>query len=721
LTSNKEEIVATKSENFQYTVDLEVMDMPLFCQQSINMFSNSVDFMTVEPIDHGVETIVVKQGVTKRDRKKFDSWWNYHRNIQHKLKERKALTVDASNNSQGVMIVLEAEEITFSLDSLTDLNDSLTKSLEEEGLTVLSSISFEKESLVITLKEGYVMLRSWAEHKYCAFDLVLWNRLDKLDTVKDGLVATVGAELTSSYRIVTGGMKGIAAVEVPKYPAEDDSDSSAKTGRYAPVPTAFELGDLDTILKETRLLAQRADSNIVIFCPRKEKPCQSLEALKDGEKVLPIYASGESTKRDIVCENTTLDVMKSAIFQSKIITIVIDPVAPSKMGQVLKKVFSILRTREEVPAQFVLLAPGLDSSKPWYSSLFEWFRTDIVTLSPSHHAKVLFSSPVRSGKLRMSIFSAGNVDFYPHLVEFTEICERKFGLETEIPHVLDGQPKKMTCSDPPIVANESSYDTTNAVSQWESQNPLGMQTVSQFESGVPRGPLSVGERVLGSIDQKIMSGRWFPATVIGTNKDGSFNLQYDNKEVDEGIRRHFIRKLVFADNLTVEEVILVLVEEEDEFDYFYFGEVLEKMPNKKYKVNIHSEMNIVSVVKQKDIATLPASSEISCTTLKAMLQKAVASIYSTGKDKLEIQSAGDGCIATALWSQGSAVATWDGGSKLDLNLFTFEEVEQIHENFVEAFLELWEDFGRTFHNQQPRGSGRVVNFKHEMKISPKTR
>ena len=58
----------------------------------------------------------------------------------------------------------------------------------------------------------------------------------------------------------------------------------------------------------------------------------------------------------------------------------------------------------------------------------------------------------------------------------------------------------------------------------------------------------------------------------------------------------------------------------------------------------------------------------------ATLQMAVTPSERLGKDKREIHyGAGDGCVATALWSQGSAVATWDGGHHIDLKLLTFQE------------------------------------------------
>ena len=595
LTMNEDFIAPTKADNAQFTVDLEIMEVPVFCEQSINMLSNNIDFMTAEPIDHGIESMVVKPGAAKSDSQKFDSWWNYHRNVQHNIKERKAAIIDASDNSQGVMIVLEAEDVTLSMDSLMDANDTITETLKKAGLTILSSSSFRTEALFIGLKEGYVMLRSWPEYKYCAFDLVLWGSLDKLDAVKAGLMAIVGAKSTSSFKIVTGGMRGVESIKVSKFPVETDYDTSTCTDPDAISATVFELGDLGTITEEMFALIQSAEPVTVVFCSDKVKSCRSLDLLNNGDatrigKVFPVWAASE---------NAALVVMKSALSHGKIDGIVIDPEAPREMGQVLKQVLYTTSTRKQLLAmKYVVLAPTLDSSESsWRSSLLEWFRTDVAMQTPDYHAEVLFSSATRSGNLKVGIFSAGDEDFYPHLVEVIDKCESRTGFVTKVPSVQDGMLKFMSNFDPPIVAKESSYDKKSANNQWASQNPLGMQTVFQFQAKIGNSP----------------------------------------------------------------------------------------------------------------------PPEVPCTILKEMLNRAVTSSDRTGKDKQENHyGAGDGCVATALWSQGSAIATWDGGHHIDLNLFTFEENKQMHQMFSKAFLEMTSSFELISHNEQPRGSGRVISFKQEM-------
>ena len=183
----------------------------------------------------------------------------------------------------------------------------------------------------------------------------------------------------------------------------------------------------------------------------------------------------------------------------KIEVIVIDPKVPRKMGHVLKEILKNSLDRKFLLAeQFVVLAPTVDSSESWRDALFEWFRTDVGIYTPNHHAEVFFTSARRSGTLRIGIFSSGDKDFYPHLLNAIENCEDELGLETELRSVRDGRHKFMHDFKPSIVANESSYDKSSANSHWETQNPFGMQTMFQFAAKIPRAPLFVGEEVLGN-------------------------------------------------------------------------------------------------------------------------------------------------------------------------------------------------------------------------------
>jgi len=205
-----------------------------------------------------------------------------------------------------------------------------------------------------------------------------------------------------------------------------------------------------------------------------------------------------------------------------------------------------------------VLAPSLDSSGSWRNALLEWFRTQVVVETPDHHAEVLFSSATHAGNLKMGIFSAGDIDFYPHLVDFIGKCESRTGLVAEVPSVQDGTHQYMSKLNPPIVANESSYDKKSANSQWASQNPLGMQTVFQFQAKIPEAFLCHGDHVLGNLYSHPtgMTGKWQSATIVSKNEDDTYDLAYDDQDDVDNMERHLIQKWDIAGDISASEAVL---------------------------------------------------------------------------------------------------------------------------------------------------------------------
>ena len=152
----------------------------------------------------------------------------------------------------------------------------------------------------------------------------------------------------------------------------------------------------------------------------------------------------------------------------------------------------------------------------------------------------------------------------------------------------------------------------------------------------------------------------------------------------------------------------------------YVGRVLEKLPDKWYKIHVYDGSGTLVEAHEKHLmrrfeepVKLP-SPEVSCNRLKEMLLNAVLS-NGFVVENIENHDVGEsGCLASALWMNGSAVATWDGAHHLDLNLFTVKEDKKLHKKFPNSFLKSTSSFAMSSHNEQPRGFGRVVNFKHEM-------
>ena len=110
-------------------------------------------------------------------------------------------------------MIFEAEQITADLRTSNFLKEIIVEVLEEEGLevasAVLSKADAEGNIMVMVLKEGYVVARTFPSHKYVAFDVHLWSSFEKHENIKKALIAALGIRSSSSFRIVAGGMSGV--------------------------------------------------------------------------------------------------------------------------------------------------------------------------------------------------------------------------------------------------------------------------------------------------------------------------------------------------------------------------------------------------------------------------------------------------------------------------------------------------------------------------------
>lgn len=111
------------------------------------------------------------------------------------------------------------------------------------------------------------------------------------------------------------------------------------------------------------------------------------------------------------------------------------------------------------------------------------------------------------------------------------------------------------------------------------------------------------------------------------------------------------------------------------------------------------------------------SMEIITKALQETLNK-LESVSSDDKESLKTadfyhapDGVGDGGLVTAMWKGGNCVALWNGRDHIDLNLFTFQESQELHDEFVLQFRTYFRmKLAIALRDTQPRGYGRVVNF-----------
>jgi hypothetical protein len=74
---------------------------------------------------------------------------------------------------------------------------------------------------------------------------------------------------------------------------------------------------------------------------------------------------------------------------------------------------------------------------------------------------------------------------------------------------------------------------------------------------------------------------------------------------------------------------------------------------------------------------------------------------------------GDGAVVVSIFKEGGVVLVWDGLHHVDINLFSSNDDKENADAFIETFMDL-SNLQISLRDDQPRGTGRVVQFKAEM-------
>jgi len=80
----------------------------------------------------------------------------------------------------------------------------------------------------------------------------------------------------------------------------------------------------------------------------------------------------------------------------------------------------------------------------------------------------------------------------------------------------------------------------------------------------------------------------------------------------------------------------------------------------------------------------------------------------------EFSNMGDGCLIIAVWSGSSVMVLWDGRSHVDINLTIDEEDDNYFDTFEKTLIKELPSLKRTLRDEQPRGYGRVINFRDDI-------
>jgi len=667
------------SKIWDYTAQIHYYNVPVICSQAMVLGSNKVDFLHRTPKDHeGIENLMMLTLDETED--VYDIYHDYRRNNTRKMMHCKGdddsfgRELDEQEKSPGILMILEAEDITVPLESSNKLQEIMAEALKKEGFTVVSTVAPSKEHdgivvATVVLSEGYVIARGWPEYNYVAYDVHLWSAFEKHDAAKNALIEAVGSgsgKSSSSYRIVAGGMFGVSTWK------EDAQNRGPRFTRDCERPqmpardTIMDTSSITTILEDSMALIKDDDIVASVICGYESESCHSMDVLKNHgivSEVVPIWTCPglkESSGEELAgCRNTVLNLLMESVQKSnkKIRALVIDPTAPFPMGQIVHKIFSMNAHRIKILTDDIMvMAPMLDPSEDWRRNLMDRFRQEIIVNEPVFLAQVLFNTTDSSMELAMT--SSGDEHFVKHLKEVTTSIEKRSDSQI-VSDIRNTQGGLFTYQEDFVPTHfylPDDYDQSSPMEQYMSQKPVGHQTVFQLEV---QGTFKLSESVFAEFKE---GGMTFPGHIAGINDDGTFNIWFDDGDRESHVDRKNIKKL---DSTSL-----------DEEDY-------------------------LSISKVESALTTTLSS------IDSLSGVSHAEVHS-------FDDMGDGCLLVALWSGGTVSILWDGKLHVDLNFFTFEDNEAAHTEFQIKFNRQVPSLVTVLHDEQPRGYGRVVNFQTDL-------
>mmetsp|Transcript_14520 Transcript_14520/g.40367 ORF Transcript_14520/g.40367 Transcript_14520/m.40367 type:complete len:1336 (-) Transcript_14520:1047-5054(-) len=750
--------VIAKNEDFnvranvgfaKYTVDLEYHDVPQICQQSITMGSNSIDFFTARITDHDVEALTFKS-ITSVGADPHDAWYSYRQTIRDTCAApyEKEENSTKSNDQLGILVILEAENLSHSLESVDDVQSSISAAVKDLGLTQVSiSSSGDKTIFHVIMQQGYVTARVFAKRKYIAFDVLLWDSLDLVDTLSEALINAVGGDIknsASSFRFVSGGMSGLdslqedvitkVAGETEALLCQDDSVGVAATSDDSSYDSNMShiLSDLVSgFVRKT----EDDDSEhpvIAVMCNEQVRKCSSLETLNELKSpvvtVVPIYAC-DSFEDMQACEQETEELLKAGVKNSKakLDALVLDFELPFPMGQVLESIFSNKVTHNKIMERTHTVLTPLVDGESWRHVLIDRFRTDIVLFDGAYRADIRFSE-VEAGKkgsyYRWSIFSAHGRDYFFTLISAVGFVTGDTGLQFEVEEIANGivnynvelEWDEFTDSD---------YDKTRSKAQWNSQTPMGHQTIFQMNLQPPKIQLNEGEKVLAEHEPGPWDVVYGAAEVIEYLGDEMYEVHYDGETETEAISRDQIRKFSDAD-MDVSKSFEVgdLIFYQNKRSLYQNGVISRVDEDGTYSIYLLNTagQKLYGVQRSRLLYQFETADfyqeipDLSIPTLSGAFEKALDAKVVASEDKtlFESFSIGSGVVISSFWNDGQAVLKWDGMKRVDVNLFTYKEDMDTRLEFQGAFCNEIEYMQSVARDEHPRGYGSVVNFGSEI-------
>jgi spermidine synthase len=728
IISKNEDFPNRKITDFaKYTVDMEYCDLPQLCRQSITIGSNGINFLTAPQYEHDINTIYMNESLEEQG--KFNNWYDFRDNHAETKSTAAATPKEASGNptqkNHGVLVVIEADELSRSVNAKEEFVEALTKALGANGIEVLDvdywSGSESHFDVVLIFRQGYLILRKRSvPDNYVAMDLELWDDIAKVNLLKKTLIESIGGDeqKASSYRVVTGGIQGNGGDSyLINYVAEEETcENRDTTGTEAVTSKGLSL-----VWSEVTKLIPGGDASIVVLCGSKDSPCAGWDALKASSiDAVALYTcerlseDSNDEARLFQCEAEVVKTIRATL-SSKVNGIWLDKAASKTMAKVLLRLLTGQIGRAEFLDNNNYTVLVELTGEEWQEIFLERFRTEVSPFAPAKEARLSFSD-----EKTFSFFSAGDEAFYSSVAKWMAEVEKKIGVKPSLDTVMSGHAYYVP-NFSPLFFNNQAYDNSRAHSQWQSQKPTGYQTISQMELKAPKIRLKVGEEVLFQFHDDVWMGMWTKATVLRQNEDLTYNIKTKTMGTEESIPRDSLRRLDFDATAspipTIDIGARVIYKRGGHWAQGFVVSRSEDGVNYEIRESdgVISEVTARDLIPQFEMTHAEALPSLSMVRLEKLLRKALSDASEDANDiELRGHGIGDGCVITAFRKGFSTVLVWDGAEHIDINLFLDDEDEEAANRFHNTFMENIPFLATSTRDEQPRGYGSVVNFKTEI-------
>ena len=527
------------SKVFDTCVQLVMEDVNYICDYELVLCSSDeVNFLEptfnhLKGVGEGnVETLVYKPQEDIDDHwgplSDYSKYWGEAERLRTCVKEGEDNGIDVNSVAYaGILMIVEAENVSMDVSNGNKVGQALEKTLKKLGYNTLSTTVGPANgsggvSLVIAMKEGYVMVEGFKDANYVKLDIHLWGGFEKQADIRSELLKTLGSAAGDwqSYRIVTGGMRGtdtrandlktvgpdlskIGMCEEVKPGSSKSITHNSSYNDEAALGHILDAGYNDII---TMMVGTSSSLNPVVICDVKGTACRAknnLEIMGFKKNLITLWSCSPDEEKEMddspyhrglamqkwreamqsdgtefsTCGKKTDVALKELSKKVQGINlVVIDALAPA--AHVMGAHEYWLKFWKSIKKPFLMLAPLLDNNDR-LRTFFLKSRYNHGEDTPEYYSEIY----VGDGKKTMSfgMIHEGTPASFGNLMRSETKLEQNAAVKyVDIRKVtIRGATREQSNYDP-VTFSWADYDQRPGLEQFYGQRPIGLQTMFQL-------------------------------------------------------------------------------------------------------------------------------------------------------------------------------------------------------------------------------------------------